>query len=507
MSGITIVGGGIAGLVAAITCAEAEAEVTPARGARRPRRPRPQHRRPLQGEPRPARPLQGRPVLPLAPRSRPDARHPRGAAGADPLPLAGRAPAHAAARHRSGGAAAARPRGSRRPRLPQLGDRPHRRADRPDPLRRRRRLHLPPRPRRALGRVHLGPHRARPPQRAAAGALRDRRLERAWSRRSRTAPAGSASRIETDHCVTALPEPPVIVATELRQARELLGDDSLEWPSGHDGLPRPRRRAPARRPLRRLRPRRGRAGSSATAPPTRLAPPGEELIQAQMPIRPDESADQACLRLERLIDLALPDWRERETWRRRTVMDGRSGALDLPGTTWRDRPAVDRGDGVFVAGDMMASPGLLSEVAWGSGVEAATLRGRGARPRAARRCAPPRRARSSRAARRGGSSRARGRPPRRPASRSGGPAGRSTPASRRVAMSLKASSSSRASIRAPRSFGRCSRIALSRTSSSEPWRRSRSAAVFAPTPLAPGMPSEGSPRRAMKSGTWSGSIP
>ena len=90
-----------------------------------------------------------------------------------------------------------------------------------------------------------------------------------------------------------------------------------------------------------------------------------------MPIRPDESPDQACLRLEKLIDLALPDWRERETWRRRTVMDGRSGALDLPGTTWSDRPAVDRGDGVFVAGDMMASPGLLSEVAWGSGIEAA----------------------------------------------------------------------------------------------------------------------------------------
>jgi hypothetical protein len=92
-----------------------------------------------------------------------------------------------------------------------------------------------------------------------------------------------------------------------------------------------------------------------------------------MPIRPGESADQACLRLERLIGMALPDWRERETWRRRTVMDRRSGALDLPGTTWADRPAVDRGNGVFVAGDMMASPGLLSEVAWGSGVEAARL--------------------------------------------------------------------------------------------------------------------------------------
>ena len=45
-------------------------------------------------------------------------------------------------------------------------------------------------------------------------------------------------------------------------------------------------------------------------------------------------------------------------------MDGRTGALDLPGKTWRDRPAIDRGDGVFLAGDMVAAPGCLSEIAW-----------------------------------------------------------------------------------------------------------------------------------------------
>jgi hypothetical protein len=90
-----------------------------------------------------------------------------------------------------------------------------------------------------------------------------------------------------------------------------------------------------------------------------------------MPIRPGESADQAGLRLERLLDLGLVDWRERETWRRRQVMDARSGALDPPGASWRDRPAVDRGDGVFVAGDMMAAPGLLAEVSWASALEAA----------------------------------------------------------------------------------------------------------------------------------------
>ena len=55
--------------------------------------------------------------------------------------------------------------------------------------------------------------------------------------------------------------------------------------------------------------------------------------------------------------------------------DGRaqSGALDMPGTTWRDRPAVDRGDGVFLAGDMVAADGLLAEVSWASALEASRL--------------------------------------------------------------------------------------------------------------------------------------
>jgi putative NAD(P)-binding protein len=179
--------------------------------------------------------------------------------------------------------------------------------------------------------------------------------------------------IETGHRAEALPEPPVIVATELDRARELLGDDSLRWLSGNTvcldlGL----------------RHRRGdpfvvsdldEAGwlERYSAADASLAPEGEELVQAQMPIRPGESAEGAALRLERLLDLSLPDWRERETWRRRQVMDGRSGALDRPGQSWRDRPAIDRGDGVFLAGDMVAAPGLLSEVSWASAVEAGKL--------------------------------------------------------------------------------------------------------------------------------------
>jgi phytoene dehydrogenase-like protein len=170
--------------------------------------------------------------------------------------------------------------------------------------------------------------------------------------------------------VDALPASPVIVALEMRDARALLNDDSLRWPSGRTvcldlGL----------------RERRGDpwvvsdledAGwiERYTAQDPSLAPPGEQLLQAQMPIRPDETVDEAAVRLERLLDASLEDWRERVTWRRRQVMDGRSGALDLPGTTWRDRPAIDRGEGVFLCGDQVAADGCLAEVSFASGIDA-----------------------------------------------------------------------------------------------------------------------------------------
>lgn len=168
----------------------------------------------------------------------------------------------------------------------------------------------------------------------------------------------------------ALPNPPVIVALELRDARRLLGDETLDWPSGRTicldlGL----------------RERRGdpwivsdleTAGwvERFTAHDKSLAPPGEQLVQAQMPIRPDESPEDAGQRLEALLDVSLEEWRERITWRRRQVMDGRTGALDFPGTSWRDRPAIDRGDGIFLCGDQVAADGCLSEVSFASAVDA-----------------------------------------------------------------------------------------------------------------------------------------
>jgi phytoene dehydrogenase-like protein len=164
---------------------------------------------------------------------------------------------------------------------------------------------------------------------------------------------------------------PVIVATSLPAARRLLGDESLRWESGRTllldvGVRRSRGDAFLVFDL-------DEAGflERYTGPDPSLAPAGHSLIQAQMPLRDGESRAGGLTRLEELVDLALPGWRERTTWQRSAVAAGRTGALDLPGTTWRDRPAVDRGDGVYLVGDQVAAPGLLSEVTLGSALQAA----------------------------------------------------------------------------------------------------------------------------------------
>jgi NAD(P)-binding Rossmann-like domain len=178
-------------------------------------------------------------------------------------------------------------------------------------------------------------------------------------------------RIATDSRVDTLPAPPVIVATQLESARTLLDDASLAWTSGRCVLLDVGLRADPRDVF--LVADLDEAGFAVrpSSPDPSSAPPGHSLVQADMPIRPGEPRTAALTRLERLLDLGLPDWRERTTWRRDAVANGRSGALDLPGTTWRDRPAVDRGDGVLLAGDLVAAPGMRGEVSVNSALQAA----------------------------------------------------------------------------------------------------------------------------------------
>ncbi|HEV7773051.1 MAG TPA: NAD(P)-binding protein [Conexibacter sp.] len=180
--------------------------------------------------------------------------------------------------------------------------------------------------------------------------------------------------IETGARVTELPaDGPTIVATELPEARALLDDPTLDWPSGRTvaldlGLRKRRGDAFVVWDL-------DEAGwiETYSVPDKTLAPAGHALVQAQMPLRPGESTEDGERRLEALLDVGFRGWRERVAFRRRQLLDGRSGALDLPGTSWRDRPVIDRGDGVFLCGDSVAAPGLLSDPAVTSAVEAARL--------------------------------------------------------------------------------------------------------------------------------------
>lgn len=188
--------------------------------------------------------------------------------------------------------------------------------------------------------------------------------------------------VETGARVSELPAGPVVVATSLPAARILLARP-LETPatSGSTlmldvGLRRRRGDAFAVADLDHA----GWLEAFSRADPT-LAPRGEVLLQAQRPPRADESRADAVAALEELVEAGAPGWRDRTTWRREATAHHRTGALDLPGHTWRDRPRIDQGDGVLLAGDEVAAPGLLSEVSCTSAVTAARaavdqLRGR-----------------------------------------------------------------------------------------------------------------------------------
>ncbi|WP_181696623.1 FAD-dependent oxidoreductase [Nocardia sp. GTS18] len=178
--------------------------------------------------------------------------------------------------------------------------------------------------------------------------------------------------VETGSRVDTLPtDGPVIVATELEAARRLLGDETLLATGGFAAL----------LDIAVTRDRRDRSivfdldeggfHESYTMQDDSIAPAGESLYQLQMPIRPGESRDAAHHRLEAFADTTIPDWRSRKTFHRKSTAKNRTGALDLPGTTWRDRPAVDRGNGVYLAGDMVAAPGMRGEISINSALIAA----------------------------------------------------------------------------------------------------------------------------------------
>jgi phytoene dehydrogenase-like protein len=178
------------------------------------------------------------------------------------------------------------------------------------------------------------------------------------------------ARIHTQSKLSELPDSPVIVATGLRAARRLLDDEQIDWPCARTALYDVALRS------RRFDPggvldldRRIYASRYNTRDPS-LAPAGESLLQAVAGLGPDESRESGFARIESVLERAYPGFQGRVLWRRKAVSEDGAGPADPPGTSWRDRPAIDRGNGRWLVGDCTAAPGVLSEVAFASASQA-----------------------------------------------------------------------------------------------------------------------------------------
>ena len=172
-----------------------------------------------------------------------------------------------------------------------------------------------------------------------------------------------------------LPDGPTVVATSLAAASRLVGT-RLDWPGSRtallDVVARPRDGWPSlvadvRSDL---------TTCCMIERETAIEPGlggGDELFQAHLGIAPGTPTPEGVARIEDALDHAAAGWRERTLWRRGHVVADSTGAVDPPGTTWRDRPGIVQGPELFLAGDMVAAPGMLSEVSVNSAVRAAHL--------------------------------------------------------------------------------------------------------------------------------------
>ncbi|MGH3170521.1 MAG: FAD-dependent oxidoreductase [Trebonia sp.] len=182
--------------------------------------------------------------------------------------------------------------------------------------------------------------------------------------------AGLGARLGTRTRIATLPAGPVLLATSLAAARQLTGDRSLAWPSARVATVDLGLRADAAPGWFRIMDLDDRIyGARYSLADPSLAPPGHELIQIAAACSPRERKADAELRVRRLLDQAWPGWRGAVRWHRSCVRTRCTGAIDLPGTTWHDRPAISRGGALTVATDQSAAPGLLAEV----GIAAAQL--------------------------------------------------------------------------------------------------------------------------------------
>jgi phytoene dehydrogenase-like protein len=109
-----------------------------------------------------------------------------------------------------------------------------------------------------------------------------------------------------------------------------------------------------------------------------LAPEGQTLITSAWYRDPDETIGDGDIerRLEHVLDLVQPGWRDHVTFRR--FMPALTVAHDFvrastKGTVARPGPAVPGAEGLFVAGDWVGPEGMLADAAVASGESAGVL--------------------------------------------------------------------------------------------------------------------------------------
>jgi phytoene dehydrogenase-like protein len=168
-----------------------------------------------------------------------------------------------------------------------------------------------------------------------------------------------------------LPAAPCVVATDLPAAARLMRDPALDWPGPRTALLDVALRASPSDAFAVLSLDHRVYASRYSAVDPGLVPVGESLVQAHAGLAADEELGHGLARIRAVLDAGFPGWRERTTWERHGIVDGGAGAADPPGASWRDRPAIDRGNACWLAGDRVAAPGVLSEVSFASARAAA----------------------------------------------------------------------------------------------------------------------------------------
>ena len=172
--------------------------------------------------------------------------------------------------------------------------------------------------------------------------------------------------IATRSKLSQLPDGPCIVATELSSAAKLLDEPDLAWPSPNHALLDVAIRGRAFDPTAVLDVDEHAYVSRFSAGDASVAPRGESLLQGVTGIREGEAPDAARQRIYGLLDAGFKNWRNRVVWERTGVTHAKVGPCDPPGSSWRDRPSIDRGKGRWLIGDHVAAPGVLSETCFES---------------------------------------------------------------------------------------------------------------------------------------------